>query len=153
MADENKFDNSDEKADGAPSDADFDALMASLHQAPLEATPIASNRCARCGMTWDRLREDGRAGCATCYETFADELKTVMQKSQRGAQHLGKTPRTMEKRRRRLIHLRERRDHQLELLQRRLEESIAAEKFEEAARLRDKIKIVTSTIVGEKPEI
>jgi protein-arginine kinase activator protein McsA len=37
----------------------------------------------------------------------------------------------------------------LELLQRRLAESLAAEKYEEAAKLRDKIKVVSSTIVDE----
>jgi protein-arginine kinase activator protein McsA len=35
------------------------------------------------------------------------------------------------------------------MLNRRLEESIAHEKYEEAAKLRDKIKILTSTIVDE----
>jgi len=128
---------------------DFEALMASLHESPRAASPVVSSRCARCGMTWDRLREDGRAGCATCYETFADELRAVMEKSQRGAAHLGKTPRAAQKRRQRLLLLRARRDHQLELLQRRLQESVAAEKFEEAAKLRDKIRIVESTIVSD----
>ena len=132
------------------SSIDFDALMASLHETPRLSSPVASARCARCGMTWDRLREDGRAGCATCYETFADELRAVMEKSQRAVSHLGKSPRTAEKRRRRLLQLRARRDHQLELLQRRLGEAVVAEKFEEAAKLRDKIKIVASTIVVEE---
>jgi protein arginine kinase activator len=100
-------------------------------------------------MTWDRLRQDGRAGCPACYASFATELAAVLQRTQRGPQHTGKTPRAAARRRRRLVHLRARRDHQLELLQRRLQECISGERFEEAARLRDKIKIVSSTIVGE----
>jgi protein-arginine kinase activator protein McsA len=86
----------------------------------------AGLRCPKCDMTWDRLKEDGRAGCAQCYATFEVELREVMQKMQRGPAHTGKQPRSAEKRRRRLQHLRQRRDSQLELLQRRLEESIAA---------------------------
>jgi protein-arginine kinase activator protein McsA len=80
---------------------------------------------------------------------FADQLSQVMERVQRASQHAGKAPRTAEKRHRRLLHLRARRDHRLEMLNRRLEESIAQEKYEEAAKLRDKIKVLTSTIVDE----
>jgi protein-arginine kinase activator protein McsA len=109
----------------------------------------ASVRCPKCDTTWDRLRQDGRAGCAQCYSTFADQLSQVMERVQRASQHAGKAPRTAEKRHRRLLHLRARRDHRLEMLNRRLGESIAQEKYEEAAKLRDKIKMLTSTIVDE----
>lgn len=109
----------------------------------------AGLRCPKCDMTWDRLKQDGRAGCAQCYEAFDEELRGVMEKMQRGASHNGKVPRSAQKRRNRLEHLRRLRDNKLELLHRRLEESIAAEKYEEAAKLRDKIKVVSSTIVDE----
>ena len=112
-------------------------------------TERAGLRCPKCDMTWDRLKEDGRAGCAQCYATFDEELREVMQKMQRSMENVGKQPRTAEKRKRRLEHLRQRRDSQLELLQRRLDESLAAERYEEAAKLRDKIKVVNSTIVEE----
>jgi protein-arginine kinase activator protein McsA len=86
---------------------------------------FASARCPKCSTTWDRLRQDGRAGCAQCYSVFADQLSQVMERVQRASQHAGKAPRTAEKRHRRLLHLRARRDHRLEMLNRRLEESIA----------------------------
>jgi protein arginine kinase activator len=113
-----------------------------------EAAPVFSSlRCPKCGTTWDRLKQDGRAGCGQCYVTFARELANVMERVQKASQHAGKTPRALEKRQRRLMHLRLRRDNRLEMLQRRLQESLERENFEEAARLRDKIKIVASTIV------
>jgi protein-arginine kinase activator protein McsA len=108
---------------------------------------IASARCPKCETTWDRLRQDGRAGCAYCYTAFSAQLSEVMERVQCSSQHAGKHPRAAEKRRRRLVHLRARRDHRLEMLERRLQASVAAEKYEEAARLRDKIKILASTIV------
>lgn len=108
----------------------------------------ASVRCPHCGTTWDRLKQDGRAGCSGCYTAFRQQLVDVMNRFQRGHQHLGKNPRAAQKRRRRLEHLRQRRDNQLSLLQNRLREAVASEKYEEAAKLRDKIKIVTSTIIG-----
>ena len=132
--------------DAQPETPDFD--LGELARITRDARR-AGLRCPKCEMTWDRLKQDGRAGCAQCYEIFAEELRDVMQKMQRNASHVGKTPRTARKRRLRLAQLRERRDNQLELLQRRLAETLAAEKYEEAAKLRDKIKVVSSTIVEE----
>lgn len=108
---------------------------------------FGAERCPKCGTTWDRLRQDGRAGCSHCYLAFATQLAQVMERVQRASQHAGKAPRAAEKRQRRLLHLRARRDHRLEMLNRRLKESVARENYEEAAKLRDKIKILTSTIV------
>ena len=104
--------------------------------------------CSGCGTTWDKIRHDGRVGCATCYFEFREQLSGVMARVQRGETHTGKTPRSIEKRQHRLQHLRKRRDNQLAVLQARLQNAVASEKYEEAARLRDKIKIVTSTIVS-----
>ncbi len=73
-----------------------------------------------------------------------------MARMQRDARHVGKRPRAAEKRRRRLEHLRARRDHRLAMLQRRLQEAVAAEKYEDAAKLRDQIKIVASTIINQE---
>lgn len=109
--------------------------------------PTTSARCIKCGTTWDRLKQDGRAGCGQCYVAFARELANVMERVQKTSQHAGKAPRAMAKRQLRLMHLRRRRDNRLEMLQRRLQESLECEDYEEAAKLRDKIKIVSSTIL------
>ncbi len=110
---------------------------------------VTSKRCPKCDTTWDRLREDGRAGCAFCYEAFEDKLLEVMGRMQREAQHVGKIPVALLKRRQRLAHLRKQRDNRLQMLQNRLKEAVATENYEEAAALRDKIKMVESTIVDE----
>lgn len=110
---------------------------------------VVSSRCPKCATTWDRLRQDGRAGCAQCYEAFHNRLVTVMEQMQREPHHTGKSPRAALKRQRRLEHLRTKRDHRLEMLKRRLKEAVAEEKYEDAVQLRDKIKIVSSTIVGD----
>ncbi|HEX8832550.1 MAG TPA: UvrB/UvrC motif-containing protein [Abditibacteriaceae bacterium] len=130
-------------------DFDFDQMLREARKSS-DKPEVFSKRCPKCEMTWDRLRQDGRAGCAQCYGAFAEELKGVMDKVQRGPEHLGKAPRAATKRQRRLEHLRARRDHRLEMLNRRLQESIAAERYEEAAKLRDQIKVVSSTIVAEE---
>ena len=115
---------------------------------PRDIAPSATTRCSGCGTTWDKIRHDGRAGCAACYVEFREQLTGVMARVQRGESHTGKTPRAIESRHHRLQHLRKRRDNQLTVLQTRLQKAVSSEKYEEAARLRDKIKIVASTIVS-----
>lgn len=115
----------------------------------LLAPEVYSKRCPKCDTTWDRLREDGRAGCAYCYEAFEDKLLEVMEKMQRASHHVGKIPVALLKRRQRLHDLRKQRDNRLQMLQNRLKEAVATENYEDAAALRDKIKMVESTIVDE----
>ena len=115
----------------------------------LERRDVQARRCPKCSITWDRLRQDGRAGCSGCYEAFAEQLHEVMRRVQHAPQHHGKKPRAAEKRHNRLEHLRAQRDHRLEMLNRRLEEAVRDEKYKEAAKLRDQIKTVESTIVQE----
>ena len=115
-----------------------------------EATPFKSapsGRCPKCRTTWDRLREEGRVGCASCYEMFEEALGESMERAQDASQHIGKSPRAATRRKRRLDLLRARRDSRLALLRERLEVALASEQFEEAAKLRDKIKVIESTIV------
>ena len=121
-------------------------------ETPKRSRGIPALRCPKCETTWDRLRQDGRVGCASCYEIFADQLNEVMGRLQQAAQHVGKTPRAATRRTRRLEHLRARRDHRLEMLRERLNVALKAEDYEEAARVRDKIKMVESTIVQESEE-
>lgn len=143
----------DELADGEPDEGDeFSPGEGEPAEFDSGSLPpeILSKRCPKCDTTWDRLREDGRAGCAQCYEAFEEKLFEVMGRMQREAHHVGKAPRARLKRRQRLEHLRKQRDHRLEMLQNRLKEAIAVENYEDAAALRDKIKMVEATIVDDK---
>ncbi len=114
---------------------------------PPEFKSAPTQRCSKCRMTWDRLREDGRAGCPSCYEMFEEALGDLMERGQNASHHIGKAPRAAVRRRRRLELLRARRDSRLAMLRERLKAALAAQQFEEAAKLRDKIKVVKSTIV------
>lgn len=102
--------------------------------------------CSGCGATWERISLDERAGCARCYSTFRVSLLKLLEQVQREPQHVGKTPRAAFKRRLRLEQLRQRRDNQLAMLRNRLADAVSGERYEEAATLRDKIKIVSSSL-------
>lgn len=89
--------------------------------------------CPNCGMTWGEFRQHGLLGCAECYGVFEAHLGPLLERAQEGAtHHVGKTPTRAggSVDRQRL----------LASLRKRLNEAIAAERFEQAAKLRDELR-------------
>ncbi len=87
--------------------------------------------CPGCGLTGAQFREGGRFGCARCYEVFEDIIKPIIKRAQAGEAHRGLAPArlapSLEK-------------SEIADLRRQLEENVRAEKYEEAARIRDRIR-------------
>jgi protein arginine kinase activator len=100
-----------------------------------EASEDVDAECPCCGMTYDELRETGRVGCATCYDTFHATLDKVIRQMHHGEEHAGKVPATVQK---------TSAADELQSLQAALSEAVAAERYEEAARLRDQIRALKS---------
>ena len=132
-----------ENHDLAPED---DELELNLFQTLEAVEGEVGAVCPGCGATWQRIGHEERVGCARCYPTFRGSLARLLEQIQRAPHHEGKSPRAAGKRRLRLEHLRQRRDHQLQMLQGRLAGAVAAERYEEAAVLRDKIKLLSSSL-------
>jgi protein arginine kinase activator len=88
--------------------------------------------CPRCHMRRADFKKTSRFGCPVCYDTFGAELPPLLRAMHRSEQHAGKVPRREQSR----AEL----NAELATLQGRLEKAVAAEKFEEAASLRDKIQ-------------
>lgn len=91
-----------------------------------------SKRCDLCGMTFDDIRREGKAGCPRCYETFADELERIVAGIHGGTKHTGRAPQNFKERKSAA--------DRIEELRGSLKKAVAAEDYEEAARLRDKIR-------------
>lgn len=98
--------------------------------------------CPECGLSFSDFRKKGTLGCSDCYSTFEKHLSPLIERAQNGAvHHVGKTPSRAGKSL----------DRQL-LIQRMLKEldsAVAAEQYERAAELRDKI---SDQAVGESSE-
>lgn len=90
--------------------------------------------CPNCGFTQADFKKAGRLGCAQCYVTFAELLGGLLKSMHKGTRHVGKVPRTYRQ-------SREQADR-LQALQKRLDQAVAAEDFELAAKLRDEIKLL-----------
>jgi protein arginine kinase activator len=87
--------------------------------------------CAVCGTTIDDVRRDNRLGCGACYTSFKSTLLPLLARFHRHVSHVGKVPgggrpssRLAEITRLRLS----------------LTKAVAAEEFERAASLRDRLR-------------
>ncbi|MFO7652268.1 MAG: hypothetical protein R6X25_00435 [Candidatus Krumholzibacteriia bacterium] len=88
--------------------------------------------CPECGFGLADLEEKGVVGCPTCYLAFREQVKPLLERYHRGNAHVGKTPRADGPR----AALR----RELAAMRGSLERAVAAESYEEAARLRDHIR-------------
>ncbi|MBQ3482985.1 MAG: UvrB/UvrC motif-containing protein [Clostridia bacterium] len=91
-----------------------------------------ARRCPDCGATWSDLLRDGKACCPKCYTAFADLLEPTVRQLHGNVTHAGRAPAA-----RRAVREKESR---LTELKRQLQEAVAAENYEQAAKLRDEIR-------------
>lgn len=90
-------------------------------------------QCPKCEMTFSEFKQIGKFGCALCYETFNHRLDPIFRRVHAGnTKHSGKIP----KRQGGDLHKKK----QAEELKVKLKTLVENEEFEEAAKIRDKIK-------------
>lgn len=87
--------------------------------------------CPGCGMSFAEFKRRGRLGCARCYPAFEEKLRPLIRRVQGAVQHVGRTARAGRRRAR----------GQMAVVRLRVEldAAIAAEDYEQAARLRDEL--------------
>src|SRR5438445_9727164 len=93
---------------------------------------LARLTCPACGIKYMEFRAEGRLGCPHDYEVFRLGLEPLLQRIHRADRHVGKAPRC-----RRLPAAIQ---TKLVELRRELRAAVDAEKYEEAAHLRDLIR-------------
>ena len=98
-----------------------------------------AGKCPECGITYEEFGKSGRLGCAFCYEAFAKLLMPLIKRVQRSTHHLGKKPRQAASPASSPAASTYTSD--LRLLQDRLKKSVQNEAFEEAAKIRDEIRV------------
>jgi protein arginine kinase activator len=107
---------------------------------PESAGGDGGTACPRCRLRQADFKKTGRLGCPACYETFAAELGGLVRAMHRSEQHAGKIPRSQE--------ARVRASAEAAMLQRELDRAVAAEQFERAAELRDRLQTVRRRLGG-----
>ncbi|QEL14373.1 UvrB/UvrC motif-containing protein [Limnoglobus roseus] len=110
-------------------------LMSQLAPSPSEADADdldpASLTCPDCGLKYAQFRADGRLGCPEDYDVFLPVLMPILERVHRGLQHRGKTPKAVQE---------QMAKNEIADLKAQLTDAIAIEDYEEAARLRDRIR-------------
>lgn len=89
-------------------------------------------KCPVCGFSQADFKKTGRLGCGACYQTFADGLSSLLEGIHKGTAHVGKIPA-------RALQSLER-ETEVKSLQRDLRKAVAAEDYESAAQLRDRLR-------------
>jgi protein arginine kinase activator len=97
-----------------------------------EAGQLNQRECPICGIKFVEFRNSGRLGCPHDYQEFRDELVPLLENIHGETRHCGKTPRRLP----------QSKQTQSELIQLRkqLQQAVTREAYEEAARIRDKIR-------------
>lgn len=114
-----------------PPDLGLDAVVQSLiskHVGELVGE-LAELSCPDCGVKYMDFRVGGRLGCPNDYKVFGHALLPLLQRFHGATRHVGKRARPRPEAARRLR------------LRSRLREAVALEDYEEAARLRDRLRL------------
>ncbi len=93
-----------------------------------------SERCDKCGSTFNDIVKTGYVGCSECYRRFYDRLLPSIQRIHGKALHSGKTPVNIRCEETRLTG-----EELISRLSLQMEEAVKSQNFEEAAALRDRI--------------
>src|SRR5262249_28621485 len=96
-----------------------------------EAGGPSDKQCEHSGTKFVDFRNSGRLGCPHDYQAFQAELLPLLESIHNSTRHAGKTPRRPTQK----VRVQE-----LTRLRKDLQKAVVAEAYEEAARLRDRIK-------------
>ncbi len=105
-----------------------------------QATGGGELKCPNCGFTQADFKKAGRLGCSECYTTFSEGLDGLLKTMHKGTKHMGKVPHALQQ-------TRELAD-KLKSLQKKLDKAVADENFEQAAAMRDEIKVTKEKLAG-----
>ena len=111
---------------------DLQAVLAAVLSTMSEKQHTPEITCPRCGETYAEFQKTGMLGCAECYRAFQKELTPLIARVQGRSQHAGRRPPVSEEEQARMTRMVE--------LRAQMEAAVAAENFEEAARLRDELR-------------
>lgn len=98
----------------------------------------AEPACSHCGLTYSQFAQTGLVGCAHCYEDLDPHLAPLIKRIHGAEVHQGKAPKR--------IGDRVKAQRELQGARVALQQAINSENFEEAARLRDRIRELESLL-------
>jgi len=101
-------------------------------QSAVGPAPARSLHCEDCDLSYQDFARTGRLGCGACYRHFSQQLEPLLRRIHGSSVHAGKVPERAGKE----VRLR----REVKRLKEQLAQCVAQEDFEQAARLRDRIR-------------
>jgi protein arginine kinase activator len=90
--------------------------------------------CEECGISYVEFRNQGLLGCANDYKVFGEQIARLLERTHAGAtHHTGKVPKSLGTQVTKP-------QNDIRRLRRQLDDAVAAEDYERAAELRDRIR-------------
>lgn len=111
---------------------DMSAILAAILSSMTEKSSDTDVSCPHCGMTIAQFKKTGMLGCAECYQAFRSELKPLLTRVQGRMLHAGRRPPSNPEDMERI--------KKMEAVRKQMEDAVAAEEFEMAAKYRDELK-------------
>jgi protein arginine kinase activator len=97
---------------------------------------LENKKCENCGLTFEDFRKIGKLGCSKCYRYFQEELKPILSRIHNSVQHIGKQPIGSSEKLKNF--------EEIKKLKEQLQQALAAENYEQAIIIRDKINKLTN---------
>ncbi|MEW6227073.1 MAG: UvrB/UvrC motif-containing protein [Bacillota bacterium] len=110
-------------------------------QAPLAIPGGTQDRCRNCGLDFPDFTKTGFLGCPDCYEEFRPRLEPLLKRIHGSTRHTGKVPRRTGG----AAGVR----RELESLRAELARLVAREQYEEAAKVRDRIRALEKGLADQ----
>ncbi|MFH0775127.1 MAG: UvrB/UvrC motif-containing protein [bacterium] len=93
---------------------------------------IKEDKCPGCGISFSEVQSKGKLGCSDCWQTFKKQLLPFLKEMQGDTFHIGKSPKGFAEK--------AETSREMAKMREELNKAIAKEEYEEAAKIRDKIK-------------
>lgn len=122
-------------------------LLTGLLDMESTTSPVAKHRsaqCEACGLSYSEFRRQGRLGCVECYQAFERQLEPLLRRIQGSTKHSGKVPERMGGA--------AKVEQEIKRLTRELERAVDDEAYEEAAKLRDRVRQLRDELNREQEE-
>lgn len=109
-------------------------------------------KCPKCGMTYEDFANNGKLGCAECYNTFSNRLDSILKNLHGTEKHIGRKPKNILNKNPEIKNidninidnkneeLKDEKNKKINDLNKILKQAIKEERYEDAAKIRDEIK-------------
>ena len=109
-----------------------------------EFNPIKELQCDNCGMTFEDFMNTGKFGCSNCYDAFESKIDPILKNIHGANRHIGRLGEissvTKQESKTKTDEKENKKQCELEKFQKELQKAIKEERYEDAAKIRDKIK-------------